>query len=218
MRFFSFLVIVLFYSNLFASQLSGKWSAVDEGNRVYLEFLSQTQLRYDGDTVEYKIIADRIRVFDVYGGYVDYPYNIKDGNLYVIFPQDYTVKFSKVKKTSKQTRDYSKIRGDNQLLQGRLCSYSSSYNGGYSHSDRLYFDGYGKYSSDAQTYSTGESGNYVNESASANGGSYKVVGDTIYIQTADGSSFQGKVIEQKSSGRITGINVNGNIFASGLCD
>ena len=215
------LIIFLLLSSfvtLWAKALDGKWVTSESGARVYLEFISKNHLIYDGENLEYRVNKNVIEIPDPYFGYVAYPYRFKNKKLLITFPEGYTLSFVKVKKTSKKERQTAQGgASQNYLLQGRLCSYSSSYNGGYSHSDMLYFDGRGNYSTRAQTYSSGSSGAYVNENDGSSG-RYRVEGGVLYVQTDDGRSFQGKIIEQKSDGRITGIDVNGNVFAAGLCD
>ena len=217
MRYMVFVFVILLFTTLSAKGLSGKWVAASNGERASLEFVSKNQLRYNGELLYYEIAGSNIRVADEYFGYVDYPYRLQKGALYITFPEGYTLKFLHPKsvKTSKRSSARS---NDTYLLRGRLCSYSSSYNGGYSHSDMLYFDGNGRYSTGAQTYSSGDAGNYVNEGSGDGGGSYSVSGITVFVQVDGGQSFQGKVTQRASNGAITGIEVNGKIFATGLCD
>jgi len=215
MRFFVIMLLVVFV-NLEAKDFSGKWVSGQAGTS--LEFISKTVLRYDGERFRYRVNAHNIQIADEYLGYIDYPYKIQNHKLYIRFPEGYTLTFTKVKQKKQSKRHASAGGIQNHLIRGGLCSYSSSYNGGYSHSDRVYFDGVGRYSTGSQTYSSGDSGAYVNEGADGNGGSYKIVGDRIYIETDDGNRFEGSVIEQQSDGRITGIKINGKVFGSALCD
>jgi len=166
----------------------------------------------------YQLVGKNIRVADEYFGYVDYPYSKRGEKLYITFPEGYTLAFEKKSQKKSQRVRSASSGNENYLLRGRLCSYSSSYNGAYSHSDRLYFDGNGRYSTSEQSYSSGSAGNYVNEGASDGGGTYSVSGVNIYVQVNGGASFNGKVTQRSSNGAITGIEVNGKIFAAGLCD
>ena len=214
MRYFILVMFLTFFTTLNAQSLHGKWIAHSGSEQASLEFISQNQLRYNGEVLYYQIIGSNIRVADEYFGYVEYPYTLKNKTLYITFPEGYTLKFHHPKKVKLRGNDGN----DTYLLRGRLCSYSSSYNGGYSHSDRLYFDGNGRYSTREQTYSSGDAGSYVNEGASGHGGSYSVNGVNVYIHVDNGNSFKGKVTQRASNGMITGIEVNGKIFATGLCD
>jgi len=218
MRYFIFIILLTLFTTLHAKSLSGKWVANSGSEQVSLEFISQNQLRYNGEILYYQVVGSTIRVADEYFGYVDYPYSLKNKTLYVTFPEGYTLKFQHPKKVKQSTKQKDNSNNDTSLLQGQLCSYSSSYNGGYSHSDKLYFDGNGRYSTGQQTYSSGDAGNYVNEGSSSGGGSYSVSGVNIFVHVDGGDSFNGKVTQRASNGDITGIEVNGKIFATGLCD
>jgi len=210
-----FIVLLFFGLNVYGEVLNGKWESQNNGQRSTLEFVSQNQLLYNGEMLYYQIVNNTIQVADDYG-FVNYPYKLQQGKLYIQFPEGYKLTFVKYKK--KREKLQSTSGNDTYLLRGKLCSYSSSYNGGYSHSDMLYFDGQGHYSTRAQTYSSGNSGAYVNEGNSDGGGSYSVHGINISVHVAGGNSFNGKVTQRDRRGNITGIEVNGKIFATGLCD
>ena len=210
--------ILLIVISLDAKSLTGKWIASSDSQKISLEFLSKSHLNYDGDVLAYQIVGSNIRVVDEYNGYVDYPYKIKNKSLYITFPEGYTLVFKKLQ-NSKDNRTRSSTHGsDTYLLSGRLCSYSSSYNGGYSHSNILYFDGKGRYSTSEQSYSSGSSGTYLNNTQSDGSGTYSVDGINIYVHVNGGKGFNGTVTQRSSNGAITGIDINGNIFATGLCD
>jgi len=213
-----FLVLFLVSVSLDAKNLSGNWVAIADNQRVSLEFLSASRLSYNGEVLAYQKVGSDIKVADEYGGYINYPYKMKNKVLYITFPEGYTLVFKQISKYKNKRTSNLKSGSDTYLLNGRLCSYSSSYNGGYSHSNILYFDGRGRYSTSEQSYSSGDSGNYVNNGASDGGGTYSVDGINIYVHVNGGNSFSGKVTQRDNSGAITGINVNGNIFAKGLCD
>ena len=213
-----FIFIILIALSLDAKNLSGNWISSSDGQRVTLEFISKSQLRYDGELLAYQKTGSYIRVVDEYGGYINYPYKMKNKALYITFPEGYTLVFKEVKKSKVRRTNNLQNDNDTYLLSGRLCSYSSSYNGSYSHSNILYFDGRGRYSTSEQTYSSGASGNYLNNGESDGSGTYSVSGINIYVKVNGGNSFNGKVTQRDNSGSITGIDVNGNIFAKGLCD
>jgi hypothetical protein len=145
--------------------------------------------------------------------YIDYPYEIRNGELFITYPQGYTLKIKRVKNGA----DTKMISKQNHLLSGKLCTYSSSALGGYSHSDRVYFDGKGNFSTSSETYSRGNSGTYAGTN-NGNSGRYSINANTIVIIYGDGSKYRGEIIERAPNGYITGINVNGNIFSSKLCD
>jgi len=211
-------MIILLSASLYSKGLSGNWITSTDSQKITLEFLSKNQLKYDGELLNYKIVGSNIRIADEYGGFLNYPYKLKNKLLYISFPEGYTLEFKKIKEHKSKRARSLKNANDTYLLNGRLCSYSSSYNGGYSHSNILYFDGRGRYFTSEQTYSSGSSGSYLNNGESDGGGIYSVDGINIYVKVNGGNSFNGKVVQRDSNGEITGIDVNGNIFAKGLCD
>ena len=219
MKTFAHLLVLLIGISVFvhAATLKGAWLHNGADGRISLEFLSDSELVYDGERMPYMIVGNRIRVPDDYTGYADYPYRLQKGRLSITFPDGSTIVFKPVRKTA-PSQQAQNGGSQNALLQGMLCTYSSSYNGGYSHSDRVYFDGAGHFTTSAETYSAGDSGTYANNQGNNGGGSYSVIGDRITITYPGGTVYRGKVIERAGNGRITGINVNGNIFGSGLCD
>ena len=112
--------------------------------------------------------------------------------------------------------------GQEYLLRGNYCSYSgssSTYSGSYSSSTRAYFDGRGRFSYGSSTYSSGNSGTYYGEGGNqGNVGSYKVVGNNIYLTFPDGSSDVAKVNFRGNGGAITEIMYNGKLYGQGLCN
>ena len=216
MRYLIIVMLMTLFMSLNAKDLSGKWVCSSEG--ASLEFITENQLNYNGELLYYEVIGSRLRIADEYLGYVDYPYKMKNSSLYITFPEGYTLMFQQKKQSKINKTKTKNSSSETYLLQGKLCSYSSSYNGGYSHSDILYFDGNGRYSTHAQSYSSGDSGSYYNDSNSADGGTYRVSGVNIYVHVNGGDSFVGNVTQRTNAGAITGIEVNGKIFARALCD
>ncbi len=216
---FLFSIFILFVStSLYAVSLTGKWVAQSDQGVVSLEFLSGNQLNYNGELLPYQIVDDVIQVPGDFS-LIDYPYTLKQGKLTIRFPEGYKLTFKRLGKTEHTNR--ANISNQNSRLQGMLCSYSSSgsYYGSsssYSSSQRVKFDGQGRFRTNNESSYSGDAGGYYGQ-GNASGGRYEVKGNQVYLTVDDGSSYQGKVIEQ-SGGRITGIEVNQTIYGSGLCD
>lgn len=114
---------------------------------------------------------------------------------------------------------------DNRLLRGMLCSYSGGST--MSHSDRVSFDGQGRYSTGSESvYSASGNDQYGNESwrgggasnSAGGGGTYQVRGDVVILTADDGSSLEVKVNMRQSDGRITELMHGKKLFAAGLCE
>ena len=108
----------------------------------------------------------------------------------------------------------------NHLLQGRLCSYSSSPDGGYARSTRVTFDGQGRFSTSSEASWSVESGwGYGQHPGDM--GAYRVggntVGGSVYLQFADGSTGVAQ-IHHMYRGMITELMYEGTLFGQGLCD
>jgi hypothetical protein len=206
-----FLIVFLTSSALYALTLSGNWVAHSPQKDTHLRFLSESELSYDGERLLYVIQGNVIRVATEYG-YTDYPFSQKGDTLRISFPEGYQLTFEKEKK-SKAT-----AQGNNtHLLRGRYCSFSSSYNGGYSTTRWVLFDGQGRFRTGSGSSYSGDNGGYYG-SGDNGSGSYRVEGKNISLQTNDGSIYEGKVIEWDNNSHVTGVNINGRVYGTAICD
>ena len=206
-----FLFIFLTSSTLYAVSFHGNWVAHSGQKETHLRFISSSELVYNGERLLYVIQGNVIRVASEYG-YTDYPFT-KEGNiLRISFPQGYQLSF-KQEKINKQT-----VKGNNtRLLRGRYCSFSSSYNGGYATTRWVLFDGQGRFRTGSGSSYSGDNGGYYG-STNNGSGSYHVVGKNITLLADEGSKYEGKVIEWDSSSHVTGVNINGRVYGSAICD
>lgn len=83
--------------------LMGKWQTRTEDGIVTLQFVSEKQLIYDGETMSCVLKPKVISVEDEGLGWVDYPYTLKAGVLTITYPEGYQLQFTKVK-TAVKTR------------------------------------------------------------------------------------------------------------------
>jgi len=206
-----FMFVILFISNLlYAESLSGKWISKNQNSLISLEFQSKNMLRYNGEIIPYRVVGNIIQIEGEYG-LENYPYVFEKEKLIITFPESYTLIFKRPVQTQQNNNNY--------LLEGTLCSYSSSGysgSGGYSSSRRVHFDGVGSFVTNTQSTYSGDAGGYYNQ-GNDDGGTYKVVGESVYLKANDGSTYIGEIIE-RSNGRISGLKINGTVYGSGLCD
>ena len=129
-----------------ASNLSGRWLFQSQQGQLVLEFLSSSQLSFNGETTQYQLKEGVIQAMGDYG-WIDYPYNLIQGTLTITFPDGSRLPFTKSSSTD-PNRQWSNPQGMNQQgagaqsagggatwqLRGSLCSWSGSSNSssGYS--------------------------------------------------------------------------------------
>ena len=194
-----------------ADSLLGKWVCDSSQKPIYLEFISKSQLIYDGEQMPYIITSNSIRVPAEYG-YVDYPYTLDKNRLRISFPQGYQLNFKRYKK-----RKIGKNSSQNSLLNGYLCNYTSSYNGGYSTTRWVYFDGVGRFKTGSGSAYSGSNGAYYGQNSDGSG-RYSIDQNSIDIQGDDGYHYDAYVIERNNNAKITGININGRVYSNAVCD
>ncbi len=207
-----FFIIFISFITLQANTLLGNWVVHTAQGDIYLRFISNSQLIYDGEQTNYIISGNVIRIANEYG-YTDYPFTKKKNNLRINFPEGYQLNFKKDKKIKIKTQH----RDNTSYLRGKFCHYSSSYNGGYSTTSWVIFDGVRYFTTGSGSSYSGENGLYQGSNDSQ-GGSYKVIGKKIQLQAIDGSKYKGSVTDWKNNGDVVSININGKVYASVLCD
>ncbi len=201
-------LIAFLVLGLHGDTLIGKWVSKNPQGGVYLTFLSDSQLIYDGDRVQYVRKKNVIRVAGDYG-YVDYPYTLKKDTLRISFPEGYQLNFSRIKNV--------KLTKNSGGLRGKFCNYSSSLNGGYSSTRWVIFDGRGNLQTGSGASYSGADGSYSGDGADARG-RYRLENSNIIIDTDGGYHYVGAVIERFGNGRISALKINGLIYARTLCD
>jgi hypothetical protein len=112
--------------------------------------------------------------------------------------------------------------GAESLLQGQICAYSSSPDGGYSTLYKLYFDGQGRFLHGTESSFSGDPGYAYGLSNDPNAGQYQVTGNAkgapIYMTFPDGSTATAYVyFVDDDNGRILEIQLNRRLYARGLC-
>lgn len=205
------------------NNLIGNWQSLDESSIVLI--VNSNTLIFNDETLNYSLSGNLIKV-DSEEGVVDYPYKLNGDILTISFPTGFDMSFKKIsnKKTNNNVKSNNQKNQNNQsnqnyMLQGNFCSYSSSntYSSSYSSQNKVFFDGNGKfYYGGTETSMSADIGQYYGNSSSQNVGSYKVMGNIVYLTDSEGGQDQAQVHFTNSSG-ISELMYNGKLYGKGLC-
>lgn len=206
------------------SGLLGVWACQTPEGPAQLVFRSGNQLEYNGQATSYQLARNVIRVQSEYGP-VDYRFQLSGSRLVIARPDGSRMQCQRQAGGQARGQPAGPSAGAQQaggmeyLLQGMLCSYSSSPDGGYSSSTRVSFDGRGGFSVNSESSWSVEPGSGYADNP-GDQGRYRVggasVGSRVYLQFSDGSSGVAQV-ENVSQGRIDQLTYEGTLFASSLC-
>lgn len=212
-------------------RLNGVWMTPD--GSVRLEIKSPTLLLYNGEKYRCSIDDRAIYVYDSSGAFVPYFYRTDGTWLELLYPDQSVVMFVKENAVAGRTPS-ARVPGDspskgagvrgnggqNHLLRGKYCTYSSSGmsgSGSYSSTAWAYFDGQGRFQYGSGSYYSGGGDLYGNEGADGQG-TYEVQGDVIVLRYPDGSSDRAYVYNRGSGGRITEVKYGSSLYAPQLCE
>jgi hypothetical protein len=216
----SLMAVALFGQIVFAqsgTKPTGNWLCQSEYGNVSLNFISDNQLMYDGEKLNYTISGNTLRVNSEYG-WVDYPFELDGKQLIITFPEGYRLLFNQVE--ANQNKGFSGSDG-NAYLSGTLCEYgsSSSYStySSYSHTNWVYFDGNGNFKYGSQSSYSGDGGSY-NGGDSPETGTYKISGNQVFLTFTDGTSVKLTINIKQDDGRITELMYGDKLYATSLCD
>jgi hypothetical protein len=203
------------------SGLLGSWSCQSNEGQARIVF-AERQLTYNGEAMSYELVEGAIRVPGDWGP-MDYRYELSGNNLTISGPDGSHFQCSR-QQNAPQTRAAGG-GGMERVLEGKLCSYSASPDGGYSTQHLLMFNGRGRFWYGVETAwdipeTTGISWNWEN---GENVGSYQVTGnnkgDAVYLQFADGQVGTARVFHVYQ-GEIREVFLEGpdRHYAKGLCE
>ena len=74
------------------STLAGRWLFQNQQGELTLEFLSASQLSFNGEKTEYRIKEGIIQAMGD-NGWIDYPYTLSQGTLTITFPDGSRIPF-----------------------------------------------------------------------------------------------------------------------------
>jgi hypothetical protein len=197
--------------------LLGRWSCQTPEGPAQLTFVSETQLIYNGEATQYTMGQGSIRVMEEYGP-AEYRYQLSGDNLVVTDPYGQT---SQCRRQAAAAGGMGRAgSGMGHLLRGQLCAYSSSPDGGYSTTQKVYFDGQGRFTTGTETgFDIPEAVGYG--LSSGEGGTYQVTGnnrgDQIILTFPDGNVGVARVYHVGGDGVIYEVEYEGQVYAAGLC-
>lgn len=202
-----------------APALQGQWLCRTGQGTAQLTFLSERALVFNGEQTSYELTPVVIRVPGDWGP-VEYRYQLSGDQLAVTGPDGGTMQCQR--QTGAQAQGNAMGGGSEALLQGQLCAYSSSPDGGYSTLYKLFFDGQGRFLHGTESSYSGDVGSAYGLSNDPNAGQYRVTGNSkgsaIHLAFPDGSSATAQVyFVDDDSGRILEIQLNGRLYARALC-
>lgn len=208
--------------------LTGCWRCASDEGQSLLEFQSSDVLVFDGLPSSYTLIPGAIRVEDDLG-VEDYRYVLSGDNLQVTFPDGFQLRCARIACGSSGSGSApapapavpgGTTSGNAQLLQGWFCSYASSgsaVGSGYSRSNRVHFDGQGRFSTRTETAYSGDPGSAYGQSG-GDGGTYRLEGDRVLLMFGDGSSGAAQIYNRRGDGSVSELMYGGELYAPQLCE
>jgi hypothetical protein len=203
--------------------LIGRWSCQTEEGPASLEFVSENLLVFNGERAEYTLVAGAVRVMGEYG-LEDYRYELRGDVLAVADPYGSSMQCQRQKQTRPQNQPGvggGGVGGSvlERLLQGEKCAYTSSPDGGFSTTRRLYFDGNGRFV--YATLSEVDVPEVIGYGQGAGDpGSYRVLGtnrgDEVHL-TFDNGSRVVMYVHHLYQGNIMELWYDDLVYAPGLC-
>ena len=226
-----FLILTMFLGNSTiygqdeSTKPTGNWLCQTEYGSVSLNFVSNEQMVYDGETFNYTLEGNILKVYSDYV-WIDYPFELTGSQLIISYPEGYRLLFNKVSEAKTVTNTGSINSGANnsggRYLNGTLCEYgssssSSSYSS-YSHTNRLYFDGRGNFQFGSESSYSGSAGSAYSSDNASETGTYSISGDEVILTFNDGSVYKLSIYFIQDDGRITEIYYGEKLYAAGLCE
>jgi hypothetical protein len=201
-----------------SASLLGTWSCQTGSGSAQLGFVSESQLTFNGEATAYQLVGSVVRVQGDYGP-VDYRYQLSGDQLVVTGPDGSSMQCRRGQAGSQPGTGGAALTGMEGRLRGRVCSFSSSADGGMSTLYSLEFDGQGHFTSGNESSYSGDPGSAYGRNR-GNVGTYRIgglqVGSPIIFVYPDGKSATGYVglVEQ---GEITAVRVNGRLYGKTIC-
>jgi hypothetical protein len=209
------------------SNLSGKWLFRNEQGQLVLEFLSASQLSFNGESTQYQLKEGVIQAMGDYG-WIDYPFTLSQGTLTITFPDGTRLPFTRTSNAAINQQNMNQ-QGNNQQttgggltwqLKGALCSWSGSSNSSssYSRTQKIVFDGKGNFQSGSESSFSSDAGIAYGGNPNVRTGTYSVGEATVTLQHQDGNIYEFKIKIRQDDGRITCLDYDGTLYATNLCE
>jgi hypothetical protein len=205
------------------SGLSGSWSCQTGEGMARLEFLSASQLSFNGERSQYTLGSGAIRVMEEWGP-AEYRYQMSGNDLAITAPDGSSMRCNR--EAQGQGRGAAGAGGAagqgsglERLVQGEKCGYSSSPDGGFSTTRRLIFDGNGRFV--YTTLSEVDVPEVIGYGqAAGDPGTYRVMGpnkgDEVHLYFDSGDRIV-MYVHHLYRGEIMELWYNDLVYAPGLC-
>ena len=199
------------------STLSGKWLFQNQQVQLILEFLSASQLTFNGESTQYQLKQGVIQAMGD-NGWIDYPYTLNQGTLTITFPDGTQIPFTMASTTA--TNQQSGGGGSTGQLSGTLCNWSGSSvsSSSYSSTRKLVFDGQGNYQFGREGSFSGDDGLAYSGDPNAETGTYSVGANTVTLTSQSGQTYQFQIKIRENNGAITCIEYKGALYSTSLCE
>ncbi len=208
------------------STLTGKWLFQSQQGQLILEFLSASQLAFNGEKTQYQLKEGIIQAMGDYG-WIDYPYALNQGTLTITFPDGTKIPFTRTSSAGMNQQSINQ-QGINQQtagggaawqLKGTLCSWSGSSNdySSYSRTRQLVFDGQGNFQFGSEGSFSSNAGIAYSGNPNVETGTYSVGESTVTLQYRSGETYQFRINMRQNSGMITELMYGETLYATGLC-
>ena len=202
-----------------APALQGQWLCRTSQGTAQLAFLSEHALVFNGEQTSFELAPGVIRVPGDWGP-LEYRYQLSGDQLAVTGPDGGTMQCQR--QTGAPAQGDALGGSGVALLQGQICAYSSSPDGGYSTLYKLFFDGQGRFLHGTESSYSGDVGSAYGLSNDPNAGQYQVTGNAkgapIHLTFPDGSTATAYVyFVDDDNGRILEVQLNGRLYARALC-
>lgn len=208
------------------SSLSGRWIFRSQQGQLELEFITDNQLSFNGETISYQLKEGIIQAMGDYG-WIDYPYTISQNNLTVTFPDGTQIPFSRAGSASVNQQNENQLATTGQppaagavwQLRGALCSWSGSSNdySSYSRTQKIVFDGQGNFQFGTESSFSGDAGMAYSGNPNVQTGTYSIGDRTVTLRFQDGNVYEVGINMRQDNGMITELMYNGTLYATGLC-
>jgi hypothetical protein len=199
----------------------------NQQGQLVLEFLSASQLSFNGESTQYQLKEGVIQAMGDYG-WIDYPYTLNQGTLTITFPDGTQIPFTRTSTTATNqqgmnqqgTNQQSGGGGSTGQLSGTLCNWSGSSgsSSSYSSTRKLVFDGQGNYQFGKEGSFSGDDGLAYSGDPNAETGTYSVGANTVTLTNQSGQTYQFQIKIRENNGAITCIEYEGALYSTSLCE
>lgn len=196
----------------------GNWM-IDEGYGTGNLVFTEKQLTMGGKVFDYTLQPGNILRIIGDSGSDDYTYTLSGDKFSMTYSDGWNIRCTRGDGTATMSTAPATNSGGNEYqLQGTLCYVGGSSDSYSSYSDRKWinFDGQGSFTYGSESSFSSDAGSSYGNGAEESG-TYRVVGDNIYVNFNDGTSLTATVNLRQDDGRITEIYVGSNFYATGLC-